>query len=47
MNVIETQLENLTNHVMLDMMSHQWERYKFVNSIWENKAALWQKWIRL
>ena len=47
MSTIETQLESLTNHGMIDMMSHQWERYKSVNSTRKNKVALWQKWIRL
>lgn len=40
-------LNNLTNDGMIDMMYHHWKRYKSVNSIWKNKVALWQKWIRL
>lgn len=40
-------LNNLTNDGMIDMMYHHWKRYESVNSIWKNKVALWQKWIRL
>jgi len=47
MNTIETQLDNLTNHGMIGMMYHHWNRYKSINHIWKNKVSLWQKWIRL
>ena len=43
---LDQQLENLTNHGMIDLMHHQWERYKKVHSYQINMHALWQKWIR-
>lgn len=42
----ETKLELLTNDGMIDLMYHQWNRYKVVNSHHINLGALWQKWIR-
>ena len=39
-------LEALTNDNMINLMYHQWNRYKVVNSNHINAFALWQKWIR-
>nr|DAQ65793.1 MAG TPA: hypothetical protein [Caudoviricetes sp.] len=47
MSTIETQLDSLTNHGMIDMMHHQWKRYESVNPTKKNKTSLWKKWIRL
>ena len=41
-----TRLQNLENEGMVDMMFHQWTRFKSVNSLQINMTALWQKWIR-
>lgn len=43
---LDTKLEALTNHGMIDLMHHQWERYKSVHPFQINMTALWQKWIR-
>lgn len=43
---LETRLQNLENEDMVDMMFHQWTRFKSVNSLQINMTALWQKWIR-
>lgn len=43
---LETRLQNLENEGMVDMMFHQWTRFKLVNSLQINMTALWQKWIR-
>lgn len=43
---LEAKLENLENEGMVDMMFHQWTRFKSVNSLQINMTALWQKWVR-
>lgn len=43
---LEIALEQLENPGMVDMMFHQWTRFKSVNSLQINMTALWQKWIR-
>ena len=43
---LNTKLDALTNEGMIDLMHHQWERYKAVNPLQINLNALWQKWIR-
>lgn len=44
---INSKLEALENEGMIDLMHHQWERYKSVHPLQINMTALWQKWIRL
>ena len=39
-------LDALENVGMIDMMYHQWERYKAVHPLQINLNALWQRWIR-
>lgn len=46
MSDLETKLENLTNHGMIDLMHHQYTRFKSVHPFQINMTALWQKWIR-
>lgn len=43
---IDDKLEALTNEGQIDLMHHQWERYKSVHPFQINMTALWQKWIR-
>lgn len=43
---INSKLEALENTGMIDLMHHQWERYKSVHPFQINMHALWQKWIR-
>ena len=42
---IEQKLDNLENRGMLDMMTHQFNRYKQVTHF-TNTQAIWQSWIR-
>lgn len=42
---IEQKLDNLENRGMLDMMTHQFERYKKVTHF-TLPQAIWQSWIR-
>ena len=43
---LELKLQDLENEGMVDMMFHQWTRFKSVNGLQINMIALWQKWIR-
>lgn len=43
---LELKLQDLENEGMVDMMFHQWTRFKSVNKLQTNMTALWQKWIR-
>lgn len=43
---LDTKLEALTNHGMIDLMHHQYSRFKSVHPFQINMTALWQKWIR-
>lgn len=40
-------LEDLTNDGMIDLMHHQYTRYKKVNSLQINMQALWERWVRV
>ena len=42
---IEKKLDELENRGMIDMMIHQYERYKLVTHFTLSKA-IWQSWIR-
>lgn len=46
MSDIETKLENLTNEEMIDLMHHQYTRFKALNKLQINLHALWRRWIR-
>jgi len=39
-------IEALENTGMIDLMTHQWDRFKAVNPLHINTHALWEKWIR-
>lgn len=43
---LQVKLQDLENEGMVDMMFHQWSRFKSVNSLQINMTALWQKWVR-
>ncbi len=43
---INSMLEALENTGLIDLMHHQWDRYKSVHPFQINMTALWQKWIR-
>lgn len=44
---MEAQIEQaLTNEGMIDLMHHQWCRFKAVHPLQINMTALWQAWIR-
>ena len=43
---LEVKLQDLENEGMVDMMFHQWSRFKALNSLQINMTALWQKWVR-
>lgn len=46
MSDIEAKLENLTNEGMIDLMHHQYTRFKALNKLQINFHALWRRWIR-
>ena len=44
---LEVKLNELENKNIIALMNKHFTKYEKANSVWRNKVALWQKWIRL